>query len=105
MTEENMEIRENKCNRICHSKDFRIFLTIALGSFVGVFCALSLFAALHKPPMMIPHCPCKGRMMPPPMVQCHHFNRWDKGTRGEFHKNFDKNQFSEKTPVRINVEK
>ena len=41
---------EHKC--ICQSEFFRKFLVIALGTFVGFYCALSLFAALHKPPMM-----------------------------------------------------
>ena len=39
------ENRECKC--LCHSKAFKKFLVVALGSFVGVFCALSLFAALQ----------------------------------------------------------
>ncbi len=42
---------EHDC--ICKSKGFRKFLVVALGSFVGVFCALCLFCALHKPPMMM----------------------------------------------------
>ena len=59
----NVEVKEEKCNCFCHSKGFRKFLVIALGSFVGVFCALSLFAALHKPPMMVPPCPCGCQQM------------------------------------------
>ena len=62
------EEKETKC--FCQNKSFREILKIALGTFIGVFCALSLFAALHKPPMMHPHpfamqggmrkgCPCK----------------------------------------------
>lgn len=71
MTEEikNVEQQEKTC--VCQSKLFKKFLVIATGSFVGVFCALSLFAALHKPPMMHPAmfhhhmkkpmpCHCKG---------------------------------------------
>lgn len=49
MSEEIKVTTDKEC--FCKSKGFRNFLTIALGSFVGVFCALSLFAALHKPPM------------------------------------------------------
>jgi len=45
-----IESKDEKC--FCKSKGFRKFLTIALGTFVGVYCALSLFTALHKPPMM-----------------------------------------------------
>ena len=50
MSEEN-KIVEVKQECFCQSKGFRKFLTTALGTFVGVYCALSLFAALHKPPM------------------------------------------------------
>lgn len=82
MSEENVNVtvsQDNQCQCFCKSKGFRKFLTIALGSFVGVYCALSLFCALHKPPMpmhpvggfyghhhMIKHhggdCPCKKHM-------------------------------------------
>ena len=61
------ETEKCECKCFCMSKGFRKFLTIALGTFVGVYCALSLFAALHRPPMMPPAfgpgfrngCPCK----------------------------------------------
>ena len=85
MTEENTEIK-HEC--ICQSKGFRKFLTISLGTFVGAYCALSLFAALHKPPMM-PPCPYGGGM-PRPAVQCpcgcnhHKFDR-QRDFRGDFH--------------------
>ena len=103
MTEENRneEIREEKYNCICHSKGFREFLTIALGSFVGVFCALSLFAALHKPPMM--GCPCHWKMMLPPPMMHHQFNRMDKGPRGDFHRRDLSDNFDKNAPVRVNV--
>ena len=82
----NEEKQECKC--FCHSKAFRKFLVVALGSFVGVFCALSLFAALHKPPMMAPHhfgphmgmmrgCPCK-------MMPNHHFDKAPMPNEGNF---------------------
>lgn len=70
---------EHEC--LCQSKGFRKFLTVALGTFVGGFCAISLFAALHKPPMMMPpmgygmmpyhqcNCPCHK------MMQKHHFDK------------------------------
>ena len=48
MSEENE--RKEEC--LCKKKEFKDFLVVAFGSFVGVFCALSLFCALHKPPMM-----------------------------------------------------
>lgn len=78
MTDEiKTEEKETKC--LCQSKEFRKFLTIALGTFVGVYCALSLFAALHRPPMMPPNpmlfnkgmygCPCHI------YKHHHHFNR------------------------------
>lgn len=77
MTDEN-KIVEAKNECFCQSKGFRKFLITALGTFVGVFCALSLFAALHKPPM--PACPfAKGPMMRPAMhCQHHHFNHHRK---------------------------
>ena len=99
MTEEmNEKKEEKKCNCICCSEGFRDFLKIALGSFVGVFLALSLFAALHKPPVM----PCHyGRMMPPPTFNCHRC----KGFK-DFHK-FKPEQrgFEKRIPVRVEVEK
>ena len=82
MTDEN-KIQEEKHECFCPSKWFRKFLTVATGTFVGVFCALSLFAALHKPPMP----PCtfgQGPMMRPAMHKCHHFNH-HRMHRGEFH--------------------
>ena len=85
MTEEvkitNEGNNEHKC--ICQNEGFRNFLTIALGTFVGVYCALCLFSAIHKPPMVIPQtgfggfggpvpaavqCPCKHR----PHFKCGH---------------------------------
>ena len=75
---------ENKC--LCQSKGFRKFLVIALGTFVGVYCALCLFAALHRPPMMPPmgfrgypmqgvqrECPCK--------TMHHHHFKYDNGDK------------------------
>ena len=64
MSDENKTVTEHKC--LCQHEGFRKFIIIALGSFTGVFCALSLFAALHKPPMMVP-VPCGGYMRPCPM--------------------------------------
>ena len=87
MTEEikNVEVKEETC--FCKSKEVRKFLTIALGTFVGVFSAMSLFAALHKPPMMIPtH--FRGPMMRP--CPCHVHHHFDNGRRGDFHKKYMK---------------
>ena len=52
MTEENLNKEEAKeCKCFCRSEGVRKFFVVALGTFVGVYCALSLFAALHRPPM------------------------------------------------------
>ena len=56
---EEINVTENKetkdeCKCFCRSKGFRKFLITALGTFVGVYCALFLFTALHRPPMMPP---------------------------------------------------
>ena len=53
--EEIKEIKENnesKCNCCELCKTCKKVLTIALGTFIGFYCATSLFFALHKPPMM-----------------------------------------------------
>ena len=111
MTEENKGVNEgvntgvnegvkNEC--FCQSKWFRKFLTTALGTFVGVFCALSLFAAMHKPPM--PPCPFGyGKMMRPPM-HCHHHHHFNhhKKFRGECpHKKMMQNRIA---PDKVKVE-
>jgi len=53
MTEEIKYEHDHEHECFCKSKGFRKFLTVALGTFVGGFCAISLFCALHKPPMMM----------------------------------------------------
>lgn len=96
---ENFVQKERECKCFCHSECFKDFLKIALGSFVGVFCALSLFAALHKPPVcpMMPH-----PMFMPPMHQHHHF---DRGQKGDFHKvKLERKNFERKIPVKVEVE-
>lgn len=82
---------EKKCDCICHSKGFRKFLTVAAGTFVGVYLALSLFAAIHKPPMPVPMqapCPCQQMMFR------HHFGpqHFDREFRGDFHKKMIKHR-------------
>jgi len=101
MTEEMNEIKEEKkCNCICCSQEFKDFLKIALGSFIGVFLALSLFAALHKPPVM--HCPFGKMMPPPPVSNCQKCNKGfsDFQKFRPEHKEFDK-----RIPVRVEVER
>lgn len=77
MTDEIKEIKHEEC--FCKSKGFRSFLVVSLGTFTGVFCAISLFAALHKPPMpMVPL--MHPNMMQPPIHQMtggHPFDRHD----------------------------
>jgi len=50
MSEETKIIHEEKC--FCQSQFFKRFSAVALGTFVGGFCAISLHAALNKPPIM-----------------------------------------------------
>jgi len=69
MSEENLvnvEVKENKC--FYQSQGFRNFLIVALGNFVGVYFALSLFCAIHKPPMM----QMGGGFPPAPYMMKHH---------------------------------
>ncbi len=99
MSDENrIEIRDERHECFCQSKWFRKFLLITAGSFTGVFLALSLFAALHKPPMPAP---CPYAMMRPAMH--HHFYKFDRGHRGEFHRKMVKD-FERKAPVRTETE-
>ena len=86
---------ETKC--FCQSKAFRKFLVIALGTFVGVYAALSLFAATHRPPMMSP-CPM-GFGAPAPVMapspfhkHHHHFGKEFKGDKGGFQKTVNPQQ-------------
>lgn len=46
---------EKECKCFCKSEGFRKFIITAFGTFAGVYMALSLFSAIHKPPMP---CPC-----------------------------------------------
>ena len=97
MTNENrIEVEEKTC--FCQSKGFRKFLTIALGTFVGVFCALSLFAALHKPPVMKPM-PFGGPMMRPCHCQMHHCHRHGCH-RGNFHRKIEKRDFQQRPQIK-----
>ncbi|MBQ7764807.1 hypothetical protein IJ384_05525 [bacterium] len=101
MSDENkIEKVEVKHECFCQSKWFRKFLTVALGTFVGVFCALSLFSALNKPQM--PPCPfAKGPMMRPAMHCCHYHSHHYK-PRGDFyHKKVMKDRIS---PDKVKIE-
>ena len=50
---EQKQIPQKEC--LCQNEFFRKIVAIAIGSFFGVFFALSLFCALHRPPMMFPN--------------------------------------------------
>ena len=91
--------QEKECKCFCHSKGFKKFLTVAIGTFVGVYCALCLFTALHKPPMIIPApfgyqsmqgCPCQ-------MHHKHHYDRIGRHGKGDF-KQVPQKNFERKTP-------
>ena len=49
MSDEVKVVEEKTC--FCKSEGFKKFLVISLGTFAGGFCALNLFAVLHKPKM------------------------------------------------------
>ena len=102
MTEE-IKVTEEKQTCLCQSKGFKKFLIVAGGSFVGVFLALSLFAALHKPPMPpMPMNPYAFGGPGPQMVRpCHcHHHHFDKGHRGDFHKKIMKDRMGKQLPPR-----
>lgn len=78
------ELKEKECKCFCKSEGFKKFLTVALGTFVGVYFALSLFAATHRPPMP----PCgfgpQGYMRGCPVKMIHHFDRGQRPDWGKF---------------------
>jgi len=92
MTEENLtqEVKETECKCFCKSEGVKKFVIVALGTFVGVYAALSLFAAVHRPPMP----PCGPCMRPP----IHHQYGGDmgrfKGPRGDFQKKMVRPDFN-----------
>ena len=92
MTEENKtDIKENGCKCFCQAEWFKEFILKTLAVFIGVFCALSLFSALHRPKM--PPCPFgHGPMMRPCHVKMHHFEGY-RGPRGDFHKKIERRNF------------
>ncbi len=103
MTDENKTVEEKQTTCFCQSKGFKKFLIITGGTFVGVFLALSLFAALHKPPMppmpMNPYAFGPGPQMVRP-CNCHHHHHFDRGHRGDFHKKMMKNRCDRPLPPR-----
>ena len=68
------EIKSEECKCFCRSEGVKKFVVVALGTFVGVYAALSLFAAVHKPPCHI----MKGPHMRPPIE----FRQDFKGPQG-----------------------
>ena len=97
MTDENKIVVETK-ECFCQSKWFKKFLVKALAVFVGTYCALSLFAALHKPPM--PPCPFAHHMKRPPIH--HYYGNYNRDFRKDFHyKKMMKNRIA---PDKVNVE-
>ena len=85
------EKNQCKCGCICHNEFFQRTVAVSIGSFVGVFCAISLFAALHKPPMPCPMGPMYPQMRPPIEHSKGHLYRY-KNNHEEFKKNRYENQ-------------
>ena len=84
----NEETKNTECEKECFCKKrFKDVLVIAIGSFVGVYCALSLFSALHRPnfsnvpcPMMMKHGPMYGQF-----GGFKHRHSWQRdGFKGDF---------------------
>mgnify|MGYP003319587597 CR=1 FL=1 len=105
MTDENKNVVEVKTECFCQSVWFKEFLVKALAVFVGVYAALSLFAALHKPPM--PPCPYGKMMMRPPIQKMHHMKKFDKpqkfdreARKAQFYKNLEEAGFVRKVEAK-----
>ena len=106
MSDENKEVQEVKeeCKCFCRSEGVKKFVVVALGTFVGVYAALSLFAFVHRPPC--PPCPYGNPFVRPPMHNGQHFDKGQFPPRGAFHRvKFDKKQFNKEIPARVDVEK
>ena len=89
---EEKNVEKKECDCLCKNENFKKFVVVATGSFVGVFCALSLFAALHKPPMP---CPCHRFKHPMPMYNQFAPRGDFRGMNKKFHKDF-KGEMNEK---------
>ena len=70
-----VKIEEKECKCFCRSEGVKKFVIVALGTFVGVYGALSLFVAMHKPP-----CMRKGFHMHPPIGHMQDFRGPVPGT-------------------------
>ena len=76
------EIKTEEKTCFCQNKYFKKFLVIAIGSFTGVYLALSLFAATHKPCFKHHH-PHKFH------AGYHHMYDNPKGPHGNFQGDFN----------------
>lgn len=93
MSDEIKEVKEETCKCFCKSEGVKKVAIVALGTFIGVYAALSLFAATHKPPIRPNH-----HMHRPPIEQRSDIER---GPRGDFHKiKFEKRAFKGDASVR-----
>ena len=103
MSDEIKTTETKECNCFCRSEGFRKFLIVALGTFVGVYFALSLFTALHRPPVMPPPYPMQYGFHGPMNVcpvkgfQHHHFDKMNKHLKGDFQKP-NPGDFAKRTP-------
>lgn len=89
---------KNAYCKFCNNKYVKQFIVVVLGSFVGGICALSLFAAVNKPPVMMPKGPHMGMGGPKMERQIHKFHKGPRYFNGEFkkqrHGEFKKHKFS-----------
>ena len=94
MTEEiKTEVKQEECKCFCRSEGVKKFAIVALGTFVGVYSALCLFAALHRPP-------CPGPFYPGMRPPVEYGRQFDRGMRPDFHKKFIKKaDFDKQIPV------
>lgn len=86
MSDENKVIEvEEKAKKFEIGQDFKNFLIVTFGSFVGLFAAMSLFWFLHKPPV-----PCHFPPKAPPCACCqfHHKHHMKHKHHPDFKGNF-----------------
>ncbi|MCR4881780.1 MAG: hypothetical protein K6A44_07510 [bacterium] len=105
------EEKEEKCCCLCKiikCETCKKFLIVTIGTFIGGFCALSLFAALHKPPMMghfgAPQFRYGGPMMERGFGHHHHFNKGPKFHKMGFQKPFDMERQFPDAPQKPEIE-
>lgn len=87
MSNEEKITQNQECDCICKNKYFKLGLTVAISSFIGLYCAMSLFFAIHKPPM--PPCPCAHNGFHRPAFEYQMKFDKDRGCKKDF-KKFDK---------------